>query len=79
MPSLNIVHTARALLDELRPPKSGKISQEHGSFVADRPSHDRGHAIDARKIEQEVGWKPTEMIQAGIAKWCSGMSTTTMG
>ncbi len=68
MPNLDIVHTVCALLDELRPRKEGKPYSEQISFVADRPGHDRRYAIDARKIEQELGWKPAETFATGIRK-----------
>ena len=68
MPNLDIVHTVCALLDELRPRADGKPYKEQISFVADRPGHDRRYAIDARKIEHELGWKPTETFASGIRK-----------
>ncbi|OGT06788.1 MAG: dTDP-glucose 4,6-dehydratase, partial [Gallionellales bacterium RBG_16_57_15] len=55
--NLDIVHTVCALLDELRPRADGKSYREQITFVADRPGHDRRYAIDARKIERELGWK----------------------
>jgi dTDP-glucose 4,6-dehydratase len=68
MPNLDIVHTVCALLDELRPRKDGKPYKEQIQFVADRPGHDRRYAIDARKIESELGWKPAETFATGIRK-----------
>ena len=68
MPNLDIVHTVCALLDELQPRKDGKPYKEQISFVKDRPGHDRRYAIDARKIEQELGWKPAETFNTGIRK-----------
>ncbi len=68
MPNLEIVHTVCALLDELQPRADGKAYKEQISFVADRPGHDRRYAIDARKIEQELGWKPAETFATGIRK-----------
>ena len=68
MPNLDIVHTVCALLDELQPRKDGKPYQEQIQFVTDRPGHDRRYAIDARKIEQELGWKPFETFATGIRK-----------
>jgi dTDP-glucose 4,6-dehydratase len=68
MPNLDIVHTVCALLDELQPRKDGKPYKEQISFVTDRPGHDRRYAIDARKIEQELGWKPAETFDTGIRK-----------
>ena len=67
-PNLEIVHTVCALLDELRPRTDGKSYREQITFVTDRPGHDRRYAIDARKIERELGWKPAETFETGIRK-----------
>jgi dTDP-glucose 4,6-dehydratase len=67
-PNIEIVHTVCALLDELRPRAGGASYQEHITFVKDRPGHDRRYAIDARKIERELGWKPAETFETGIRK-----------
>jgi dTDP-glucose 4,6-dehydratase len=67
-PNLEIVHTVCALLDELRPKAGGGSYQEQITFVKDRPGHDRRYAIDARKIERELGWKPAETFETGIRK-----------
>ena len=66
--NLDIVHTICALLDELRPRANKKSYREQIKFVADRPGHDRRYAIDARKIERELGWKPAETFETGIRK-----------
>ena len=66
--NLEIVHTVCSLLDELRPRAGGKPYREQISFVTDRPGHDRRYAIDARKIERELGWKPAETFETGIRK-----------
>jgi dTDP-glucose 4,6-dehydratase len=66
--NLDIVHTVCALLDELRPRADGKSYREQITFVTDRPGHDRRYAIDARKIERELGWKPAETFDTGIRK-----------
>jgi dTDP-glucose 4,6-dehydratase len=66
--NLHIVHTVCALLDELRSRADGKSYCEQITFVADRPGHDRRYAIDARKIERELGWKPVETFETGIRK-----------
>jgi len=66
--NLDIVHTVCALLDELRPRPDAKSYNEQVTFVADRPGHDRRYAIDASKIERELGWKPTETFETGIRK-----------
>ena len=68
MANLDIVHTVCALLDELRPRTDGKPYCEQITFVADRPGHDRRYAIDAQKIECELGWKPAETFDTGIRK-----------
>ena len=67
-PNLEIVHTVCALLDELRPRDGGHSYRSQISFVKDRPGHDRRYAIDARKIEQELGWRPAETFDTGIRK-----------
>ena len=67
MPNIDIVHTVCALLDEMRPDPAGP----HGrliTHVTDRPGHDRRYAIDARKLESELGWKPAETFDTGIRK-----------
>ncbi|MBV5293927.1 MULTISPECIES: dTDP-glucose 4,6-dehydratase [Curvibacter] len=67
-PNLEIVHTVCALLDELRPRSDGKPYREQITYVKDRPGHDRRYAIDARKLERELGWKPAETFESGIRK-----------
>ena len=67
-PNIDIVNTICALLDEMRPKTNGKRYSEQISYVADRPGHDRRYAIDASKIEHELGWKPAETFETGIAK-----------
>ena len=66
--NLDIVHTVCTLLDELRPRSDGKSYREQVAFVVDRPGHDRRYAIDAQKIERELGWKPAETFETGIRK-----------
>ena len=68
MPNLDIVHQVCALLDELKPRADGVSYSAQISFVTDRPGHDRRYAIDARKIERELGWKPAETFATGIRK-----------
>ena len=67
-PNIDIVHTVCGLLDELRPRADGQPYKTQITFVKDRPGHDRRYAIDARKIEKELGWKPTETFETGIRK-----------
>ena len=66
--NIDIVKTVCGLLDELRPRADGKSYVEQISFVADRPGHDRRYAIDARKLERELGWTPAETFETGIRK-----------
>ena len=66
--NLEIVHTVCSLLDELRPRNDGKKYCEQIAFVADRLGHDQRYAIDARKIERDLGWKPAETFETGIRK-----------
>jgi dTDP-glucose 4,6-dehydratase len=65
--NLEIVHTVCALLDELRPDPAGP-HRRLITHVTDRPGHDRRYAIDARKIERELGWRPAETFETGIRK-----------
>lgn len=67
-PNIEIVHTVCALLDELRPKADGSSYATQITYVTDRPGHDRRYAIDARKIERELGWKPAETFETGIRK-----------
>jgi dTDP-glucose 4,6-dehydratase len=66
--NLEIVHTVCSLLDELRPRADGKPYKEQITYVTDRPGHDRRYAIDARKLQAELGWKPAETFETGIRK-----------
>ncbi len=67
-PNIDIVRTVCALLDELRPRADGQPYAQQITYVKDRPGHDRRYAIDARKIERELGWKPQETFETGIRK-----------
>ena len=67
MPNRDIVHRVCALLDELRPSGEGPYTRLI-TFVKDRPGHDRRYAIDAGKIERELGWRPAETFETGIRK-----------
>ncbi|HWI78232.1 MAG TPA: dTDP-glucose 4,6-dehydratase [Ramlibacter sp.] len=69
--NLDIVHTICGLLDELRPRADGASYRSQIKHVPDRPGHDRRYAIDARKIERELGWKPAETFDSGIRKTVS--------
>jgi dTDP-glucose 4,6-dehydratase len=66
-PNIEIVHTICTLLDELRPSTEGPYKRLI-VHVKDRPGHDRRYAIDARKIERELGWRPAETFESGIRK-----------
>lgn len=67
-PNIDIVHTICGLLDELRPKADGSSYATQITHVKDRPGHDRRYAIDAQKIERELGWKPAETFESGIRK-----------
>jgi dTDP-glucose 4,6-dehydratase len=67
-PNVEIVHMICALLDEKRPRGDGRPYREQIAHVTDRPGHDRRYAIDARKIESELGWRPRESFETGIRK-----------
>ena len=67
-PNLDIVHAICDLLGELRPRADGKSYREQITYVTDRPGHDRRYAIDATKIERELGWRPAETFETGIRK-----------
>ena len=66
--NLAIVHTICDLLDELQPRADGRSYRSQITHVPDRPGHDRRYAIDARKIERELGWRPAETFDTGIRK-----------
>ena len=67
-PNIEIVNTVCALLDEMRPKADGSSYNTQITYVKDRPGHDRRYAIDARKLESELGWKPAETFESGIRK-----------
>jgi dTDP-glucose 4,6-dehydratase len=67
-PNLEIVHTLCAMLDDLQPRADGRSYRDQITFVTDRPGHDRRYAIDASKIERELGWRPAETFESGIRK-----------
>lgn len=68
MPNIEIVKHVCSLLDAQRPRADGQSYAEQISYVKDRPGHDRRYAIDARKLEKELGWKPAETFDSGIRK-----------
>ena len=65
--NLYIVDTVCSILNELQPKSEGKY-QDQITFVKDRPGHDLRYAIDATKIENELGWKADENFESGIKK-----------
>jgi dTDP-glucose 4,6-dehydratase len=67
-PNIEVVRTLCALLDELQPRADGQSYASQITFVKDRAGHDRRYAIDARKIEQELGWRPQETFESGLRK-----------
>jgi len=66
--NIDVVKTICKILDELKPRYDGQSYAEQITFVEDRPGHDRRYAIDASKIERELGWRPTETFDTGIRK-----------
>ena len=64
--NLEVVDTLCALLDELQPRGDGRSYREQKVTVADRPGHDKRYAIDAAKIERELGWTPLETFESGM-------------
>jgi dTDP-glucose 4,6-dehydratase len=83
--NIDVVHTLCAVLDEMQPSASGAPYAGQIEFVKDRPGHDRRYAIDATRIERELGWKPAETFETGIrktvrwyldhAQWLSGVTS----
>ena len=71
MPNIEIVKIICGLLDQKSPQTAVRAGGRHDAlitYVKDRPGHDRRYAIDASKIHRELGWKPAETFQTGIAK-----------
>jgi dTDP-glucose 4,6-dehydratase len=66
--NLEVVATVCALLDELVPESPFKPHRQLIKYVTDRPGHDRRYAIDARKLEQELGWQAEESFETGLRK-----------
>ncbi|KJJ96710.1 spore coat protein [Pseudomonas sp. 21] len=66
--NLEVVHHICDTLDQAAPRSDGRSYREQISFVKDRPGHDRRYAIDATRLERELGWKPAETFETGIAK-----------
>ena len=66
--NIEVVNTICSILDELKPRTDGKSYAEQITYVKDRPGHDRRYAIDASKVERELGWRPAETFDTGIRK-----------
>jgi dTDP-glucose 4,6-dehydratase len=66
--NIDVVRTLCAILDDMRPRADGLGYDTQIAFVTDRPGHDRRYAIDAGKIERELGWRPAETFESGIRK-----------
>ncbi|MBU3542199.1 dTDP-glucose 4,6-dehydratase [Polynucleobacter sp. MWH-Loch1C5] len=83
-PNIEVVQRICGILDTLRPKVSGSYADQI-TYVTDRPGHDRRYAIDATKLERELGWKPAETFETGIQKtvqwylenqeWVQGVQT----
>ncbi len=67
-PNIDIVNIICTLLDELQGRSDRKSYRQQITYVTDRPGHDRRYAIDAGKVERELGWKPAETFETGIRK-----------
>lgn len=66
--NIDVVKTICSILEEMRPSRSGKRYEELISHVTDRPGHDRRYAMDTRKIERELAWKPNQTFDSGLRK-----------
>ena len=66
--NIEVVQAICAGLDRMRPRADGRPYAEQITFVADRPGHDQRYAIDAAKIEAELGWRPLETFESGLEK-----------
>jgi dTDP-glucose 4,6-dehydratase len=66
--NLEVVSVLCDILDGMAPRADGRSYREQITYVTDRPGHDRRYAIDARKIERELGWTPAETFETGIRK-----------
>jgi dTDP-glucose 4,6-dehydratase len=67
-PNIEVVNTICSILDELQPRADGESFNTQITYVKDRPGHDRRYAIDASRLEKELGWKPAETFESGIRK-----------
>ncbi|MEY4209901.1 MAG: dTDP-glucose 4,6-dehydratase [Pseudomonadota bacterium] len=67
-PNLDVVHTLCKILDQLKPRADAVSYASQITYVTDRPGHDRRYAIDAKKLQQQLDWKPAETFETGIRK-----------
>jgi dTDP-glucose 4,6-dehydratase len=70
-PNIEVVRTLCRTLDDMSPRKDGQPYESQITYVVDRPGHDRRYAIDASKLERELGWRPAETFESGIRKTVS--------
>ncbi len=66
--NLEVVHTICDLLDAQKPRADGRSYKDQITFVTDRPGHDKRYAMDASKIERELGWRPAQTFETGMAQ-----------
>ena len=66
--NLEVIKTLCGILDELKPKIDGSKYENQITYVKDRPGHDRRYAIDASKLERELGWRPQETFETGLRK-----------
>lgn len=76
--NIDVVETICGIMDEFRPRRVGP-HRDLITFVADRPGHDLHYAIDASKIERELGWSPLSNSKAVCARPSAGISTIQAG
>lgn len=87
--NIDVVNTICSTLDKLSPKSNGKSYKDQITFVTDRPGHDFRYAIDASRIEKELGWKPIETFETGMLKtiqwyinnisWCEAVTKNNYG
>jgi len=66
--NIDIVKTICTILDKIIPRRNGNLYDELITYVKDRPGHDSRYAIDASKINNDLGWTPKESFESGIRK-----------
>lgn len=87
--NIDVVNTICSTLDKLSPKPNGESYKSQITFVTDRPGHDFRYAIDASKIDNELGWKPEETFESGMLKtiqwyienisWCEAVTKNNYG